>query len=98
MSIKSKIHLKVLTTEFEFISLFAAIALLSDTLWVMHDISTNGFSNSYAVILTGLIIATIGTVYICYRHHTKFFRIELRNKLEEGLKHAKLKTKRCKNK
>ena len=93
MSIKSRVHISVLTTEFEFISIFACVALLSDFVWVLHDISTNGFSITYAIVSTGLFISLLGTIYICYTHHKKFFKLQLKSKLQEELKIHKRKAK-----
>ena len=94
MSIRSKAHFKILLTEFELIAVFSAIALLADTIWVFHDIFTNGMSAIYGVIAGGLLFALMGTLYIVYTHHTKFFKVYISEELRAKLKICKLKAKR----
>ena len=62
-------HFKALKTDFELLLGAAALALIADISWLVRDIIVNAFSLSYALILIGLVISFVITVYIlCKRH------------------------------
>ncbi len=69
MTAQTKGHIYALKEVFELVLIASIIALISDTVWVMHDICTNGISKIYVVISSGLITATVLTTHATMKHH-----------------------------
>jgi hypothetical protein len=93
MKTKTKCHLEAMQEVFELVLIGSMIALVADTLWVFHDIATNGMNIYYGVISTGLISATVVTLKATLKHHRVNYK-----KITTELLTSKLKLQKRKNK
>jgi hypothetical protein len=66
------LHRQAFLTNFELACEFGVLALVTDFLWVLHDVSQNGISTAYILIGTSLLVAAFGTAYALYRHHCHY--------------------------
>jgi len=93
MSIKYKHTIKAIGTNFELSCIFGLIITVADFMWLCHDILTNGFSITYSIIGSFLVIGILGIIFIIYRHNS-----HLVHKFNHQLLKKKVKIERYKTK
>lgn len=76
MSVMMKCHLKAFSNAIELLTIAGALGLATDVVWMLHDIHSNGMSLSYGLLITGLITATVITIYAGIVHHKENVRCE----------------------
>lgn len=93
MSIKAQAHILAMKELIELITMAACLALISDTLWLIRDITVNGFTWGLFCIGAGLLAATSITMIGLWNYHKSHVRSILKERLQEKLKIRKIKEK-----
>lgn len=89
MGNSTKTHLKAFLTNFEIACEAGVLALVSDLLWVVHDVLQNGLSLWYVTIFSGLSIGTILTAFALYRHHRYYTHRLIKKHINPKIKSIK---------
>lgn len=65
----TKHRLRAFKTHFEIACLYAELVIISDFIWLLHDITHYGLKAWYAVVAAGLITGFIGTAFVIWNHN-----------------------------
>lgn len=73
-STKETAHTRAFRTHFELSCEVSFLIVVSDLIWLAHDITNYGLNVWYAVVLIGLLSGTVLTAAVLIRHHTAYVR------------------------
>lgn len=93
---KKNAHLSQLKELVEVITIMSCLALLTDSIWCLHDIIVNGLSCIMAIILLSLTISTVITFLAVCRYHKTAVKRILKERLKIQLELNKKSIKRKK--
>lgn len=88
-TIRRDAHLTQLMELVEVITIMSCLALFTDFVWCIHDITINGCSTIMVMIVSSLLTAFVITFLALYRYHRLAVKRILKERMIEKLKICK---------